>query len=318
MAFFSQGSAQWLTQEDFEHDLINRVIVSLRSDIGLKRSLGTIDEQTCKNMYQNESEKFILSFGHILEDCYLERIARDNQHIKSGIHATRILSLRQASSFRQHQHGGEEECVNIVKAISQASRNRRYQKLKQLIQKGVYFSSEQIKGRYPQLYYDHVGKLYGELSPIISKEISSNNNVNNIQCTMLGDMLSDAYQSLKEDNQVSQPSNTTVHTLSSFNVQSTFQHNEQRSDILEGSISQTLCKLDIKVEKNRSPSKEQQDISVTEIEEQRKEMVKIATERFLQGYDDEWVNYKDNIDENQDLDIDENQDTGKEDSYFDY
>lgn len=48
---------------------------------------------------------------------------------------------------------------------SSRSRNRRYRRLQQLAEGGVWFSDEAMKERDPWLWYEHVGKVEGEERP---------------------------------------------------------------------------------------------------------------------------------------------------------
>jgi hypothetical protein len=316
--------SSWLTQEEFTNDMMNKVMESLTEDKLLKRSLGSCDRQFCEMMYQQEPEKFVLTFAHKLDDKHLERIARDfvdDDHClrQPGIHAARILKLRNESRQRhQHEQVWNEDMSPIIKPTSQQARNRRYQRLQQLLREGTYFSEDEIRQRHPLIYHNIVGKFAGELSPV-ECSTSSCGGAAGDNGAMLGDMLCDAYQALKQTNQIQDPeSKNNSYSMSTISLDCMVINGEVQS--VATSMTSTRGEALLTTCNNQDshlvvPKSTAKDAGLVE---ERQELIQAAVDMFLQGYDDEWVNYREMIDGNEGLDDTKDLNELTQDAYFDY
>mmetsp|Transcript_47487 Transcript_47487/g.60978 ORF Transcript_47487/g.60978 Transcript_47487/m.60978 type:complete len:288 (-) Transcript_47487:109-972(-) len=275
-----RGSLRWLTFEEFEDDLLQTVSSSNKL------------RENAEELWRNDVEKFVLMFSNVLDDCYLERISRDFQDHAAGIHASRILHLRL-------QNRNTNTSDSIIKPRDIKARNRRFQKLQELLTEGIYFKDEEIRRRNPMLYHIYLGKYFGELPPDESLSVSCT--VNDCQdrknSVFLGDILLDANIALK--------TSTNVKIKNSTNPQESL-NNIDRKNNLGGDSIQI---------RGRSNDR---NVDLDKVNELRNDMVKIAIENFLEGSDNEWMNYLECIDNNEKLDNSKELDEAAEDSYFDY
>jgi len=311
----------------------------------------------CEELWRHDPERFFLGVAAFLPDTYIDRIALNYAGEAVGVHAARIASLRRldgrATCRKYHGHidgylgrgggggGGDGKLIQemqtaparpvVLPARTATERNRRFRKLAILRAEGDYFSVESIKDRHPQLFDEFLG---ADEAPEADTPIG----------LKLGDALREANHVLR-DHSKQQPASAEArapfraapHAPEPAAAKPRELWGEMREAAVvppPSAVPEAAPLTAFVAAPARPPRAYEARTGTTRTRSlggaaivtcrredetaRRAELVKAASERFLDGYDGAWVDYSADIDGNEDLDDNAESDQKAHDAYFDY
>jgi len=272
----------------------------------------------CATLWRTHPAQVVVHLHSHFSDAQLDRVARDYctpPHHAAGVHATRILQLRQQQRQQQQQTQPVSASASQTEPASTVvTRNRRYRRLQQLLAEGSsYFSETEIKERHPALHYELLGQLLGEPPPEALPAEHANDRV------WLGTALAEANRALANHPRpdgalpIPQPPSAGQPLEASALVEAS-----TGAELMDDDSENDLRELSHGNEGSSGAFRSARAPSRAALESALNELVQAAGDMFLEGKDSAWVRYAEEIDNNDALDDARAQERADLDAYFDY
>jgi hypothetical protein len=291
----------------------------------------------CAELWRQQPALVVLQLHAHFSEAQLDRVARDYMysapHHAAGVHAARILSLRQQQQQQQQKQqllrtqpphqisstaASSVETPPAVPAATVVARNRRYQRLQQLRAEGIYFSEAEIKERHPGLHYELLGRLLGEPPPEALPADQASDSI------LLGTALAEASRALAGHPRAHGTLPLPLPALASGRATTAPAATQALSglrgmeDDEEGGSGGRLASSRGSRGGARGAAAACAGGLLAAVEAARAELLQAAGDLFLGGWDGAWVRYADEVDDNDALDDTKAQERADEDAYFDY